>query len=67
MEIPVHIQKSRGDEAFIAFCPDLPGCSAIGSTSDVAVALLRRRIVEYFAKDAARPVLPGTRRTSIAL
>lgn len=67
MEIPVHIQESRGGKAFRAFCPDLPGCSATASSPDAALEVLRRRVIEHFTRDAARPAPPRTRRTFLVL
>ena len=67
MKFPVHIQKSRGGDAVVAFCPDLPGCSATAASADAALDVLKQRIVDYFARDAARPAFPGTRRTAIDL
>jgi predicted RNase H-like HicB family nuclease len=67
MELPVLIQKSRAGDAIRAFCPDLPGCSATAATEGEALAHLRRRIADYFTRDAAEPLPPGTRRAVISI
>jgi predicted RNase H-like HicB family nuclease len=67
MEIPVLIQPSRAGNAVRAFCPDLPGCSATAPTQGEALERLRRRVSDYFTRDAAEPLAPGTRRAVIVL
>jgi hypothetical protein len=67
MEIPVHIQDPRDGGSVRAFCPDLPGCSATADNADAALEVLRRRVADYFSRDADRPSTPGTRRTVIVL
>lgn len=67
MELPVHIQRSRRGDGFVAFCPDLPGCSAVAATENEAVSVLRSRIGEYFARGTRQPLPPDTRRTVIEM
>lgn len=54
MKLPVHIRHDEARGTVQVFCPDLPGCSASASNVDAALALLRRRIDEYFAASARR-------------
>jgi hypothetical protein len=67
MEIAVHLQPSQNADAIVAFCPDLPGCSAVGKTQDAALSLLRERVVRMLSGSAQAPLPPGTRRTVIVL
>jgi predicted RNase H-like HicB family nuclease len=58
MKVTVHLRSKSG--AVIAFCPDLPGCSASAPTQAEALELLRRRVGEYFTTGTSN-ALPGTR------
>jgi hypothetical protein len=52
MQLPVHVQHGPGGVK--VFCPDLPGCSATAPTVEEALARLRRRIHDTFARSAGR-------------
>ena len=67
MEIPVLIQPSRDGESVRAYCPDLPGCSATADSVDAVLDVLRRRVTDYFTRDAEVSAPPGMRRTMIVL
>ena len=41
---PLHVFWSEEDEAYIAFVPDLPGCSAAGETEAKALELAHNAI-----------------------
>jgi hypothetical protein len=64
MEIAVHLRKGQG-QVVQAFCPDLPGCSAIARDDRQALALLRRRVRAYFAQQEQKPLTAGTRRVTL--
>lgn len=64
MEIPVHIRRAQGDIVH-AYCPDLPGCSAIADNDRAALELLRQRVREYFAHQDEEPLAAGTRRVTL--
>ncbi len=66
MRIPVVLEPSSRSPRVRAYCPDLPGCSAVADSEPEALALVRTRIVEYFAR-ADRRALPGTRVTAIEI
>lgn len=66
MEISVHIRKGHGD-VVQAFCPDLPGCSAVARDDRQALELLRQRVRDYFAHQDREPLAAGTRRVTIEL
>ena len=66
MRIPVYIKKSKTDRYVQAYCPDLVGCSAVGSTQEKALDLLQQRIKEYFETCDA-PLPPFTRRMELEI
>ncbi|MBI2898882.1 MAG: type II toxin-antitoxin system HicB family antitoxin [Planctomycetes bacterium] len=43
MKMRVVVRKSPRSGAFLAYCPELPGCSATGPTREVAMERLRDR------------------------
>lgn len=64
MEIAVHLRKGQ-DQRVLAFCPDLPGCSATARDDREALELLRQRVRAYFAQQGQRPLAAGTRRVTL--
>jgi len=58
VRVVVHIRRGRSGQ-FLAFCPDLPGCSATASTEAEALHVLRRRISQGFERPA-KPAPPHT-------
>jgi predicted RNase H-like HicB family nuclease len=64
MKVPVVLEPNVRTGRVRAYCPDLPGCSAVAASEPDALALLRRRVAEYFARSSRR-VMPGTRSTHI--
>jgi predicted RNase H-like HicB family nuclease len=47
MKIRAYLEE-RSTGSVLAWCPDLPGCSATGRSTDQALGLLVTRIEEYF-------------------
>ncbi len=66
MRIPVVIEPAPRSRRVRAYCPDLPGCSAVAESEPEALELVRTRIVEYFARGDRRTT-PGTRITAIEI
>ncbi len=64
MKVPVVLEPSVRTGRVRAYCPDLPGCSAVAGSEPDALALLRRRIEDYFARSPLRAA-PGTRTTTV--
>ncbi|MFH1808612.1 MAG: hypothetical protein ABIJ09_07700 [Pseudomonadota bacterium] len=64
MEISVHLRKGQG-QVVQAFCPDLPGCSAIARDDRQALELLRQRVLDYFEHQDQEPLAAGTRRVTL--
>ncbi len=61
MRITVHLRQT--DRArVLAYCPDLPGCSASGETDAEAIELLKRRMTALFN---ARRRGDGATRTTV--
>jgi hypothetical protein len=44
MEHQVIVQESKSSAQFLAYCPELVGCSAAGSTQEEAVSSLLKRM-----------------------
>jgi predicted RNase H-like HicB family nuclease len=63
VRVVVHVRKGRSGQ-LLAFCPDLPGCSATAPTLPEALALLRRRIAEGLGR-TVEPAPPDTQRIVI--
>lgn len=66
MKISVLLRRGRVAGQVQAYCPDLPGCSATAASEAEALALLERRVADYFCGDR-RPTPPGTRRAFLQL
>jgi predicted RNase H-like HicB family nuclease len=64
MKVAVVLEPSTRTRRVRAYCPDLPGCSAVADSEPDALELLRRRIAEYFAASVRRAA-PGTRTTTV--
>jgi predicted RNase H-like HicB family nuclease len=63
MKIAVHVRQAQ-DSKVVAWCPDLPGCTATGASADEALERLKRSVSDWFEGDR-RPLPPGTRRIAI--
>ena len=67
MKLTIHVRKSPSATGVVqAFCPNVPGCSAVARTEAQAIAILRERIAEQLRADA-RNAGPGTRVVTIEL
>ncbi len=64
MKVAVVLEPSARTGRVRAYCPDLPGCSAVADSEPDVLAVLRRRIAEYFAASTRRTT-PGTRTTVV--
>ena len=67
MKIPVLGRPGVERGFYLAYCPDLLGCSAAARSEEEALRLLRERIREYFKESRDDPVPPGTRRVEVEL
>src|SRR5678816_4502010 len=64
VRLTVFIRQGRAGVQ--AYCPDVPGCSAVGPTEQAALTVLRRRVLEQLGSTAV-PTPPKTRRASLEI
>lgn len=67
MKLAIYIRPGRTDERVQAFCPDLLGCSAVGSTVEEALARVKERVEAFFGEMRQRPLPADTRRVDIEI
>jgi predicted RNase H-like HicB family nuclease len=61
MKIRAYLQE-RSPGSIVAWCPDLPGCSATGRSTDQALGVLATRIEEYFGAGEREATPRGARK-----
>jgi predicted RNase H-like HicB family nuclease len=61
MKIRAYLQE-RSPGSVVAWCPDLPGCSATGRSPDQTLGVLAARIEEYFGAGRREATPRGARK-----
>ncbi len=65
MKFRLYVEKSRETGMYLVYCPELPGCSAVGEARERAVDEVRHRIRAYFKPE--RWVPPGAETEHVEL
>jgi predicted RNase H-like HicB family nuclease len=58
MTFRILVERSGESGRYLAWCPDLPGCTGVADSRAEAIDQVRRRIADYFRPEPLK-LLPG--------